>query len=126
ATLAAASSESNPRAAEALARAADRDAKKLGALHTVHAAPLGALARAGAAYLLGAPERSAALLEEAIRGFDANGMQLHAACARRRLGALRGGSEGNALIAVGDRFMREQTIVRPDRFTAMLAPGFPD
>jgi hypothetical protein len=34
------------------------------------------------------PERSAALLEEAIHGFDANGMALHTACARRRLGAL--------------------------------------
>jgi hypothetical protein len=49
-----------------------------------------------------------------------------AACARRRLGALRGGKEGEALIAEGDRFMREQTIVRADRFTAMLALDFPD
>jgi hypothetical protein len=76
--------------------------------------------------LLGAPERSAARLEEALRGFDAIGMQLHAACARRRLGAPRGGSEGEELIAEADRFMREQAIPRTERFAAMYAPGFPD
>lgn len=126
ATLAAASSEHDPSAAKTLARAADRDARKLGSLRVAIASPLAALARAGAAHLLGTLELCAPLLEEAIRGFDAIGMQLHAACARRRLGALRGGSEGERLIAEGDRFMREQAIARPDRFTAMLAPGFPD
>jgi hypothetical protein len=115
-----------PRAAEALARAADRDAHKLGSLRPAHAAPLAALARAGVANLVGTPEQSARLLEEAIRGFDAIGMQLHAACARRRLGTLRGGSKGEPLLAESDRFMAEQTIVRPDRFTAVIAPGFPD
>ena len=64
--------------------------------------------------------------EEAIRGFDTIGMRLPAAWARRRLGALRAGSEGSALIAEADRFMHEQTIASPACFAAMYAPGFPD
>jgi hypothetical protein len=51
-------------------------------------------------------------------------MNLYAACARRQLGVLVGGDEGDALVSRGDAFMRQQGIVRPDRFAAMLVPGF--
>jgi hypothetical protein len=51
-------------------------------------------------------------------------MALHAAVARVCLGALVQGEEGDGLAATGHAFMRNQTIARPDRFVAMLAPGF--
>jgi tetratricopeptide (TPR) repeat protein len=66
------------------------------------------------------------LLADAILRFEAVEMPLYAAAARRRLGQLRGGDEGQALIEQADAWMQRQEIQRPDRWTAMLAPGFPN
>jgi hypothetical protein len=74
---------------------------------------LGLLLRAGVAGLRGETERRAALLEAAIRVFDAEQMQLHAAVARRAAGRSD----------EADRFMAAQRILQPVRFAAMLAPG---
>jgi hypothetical protein len=52
-------------------------------------------------------------------------MACYAAVARRRLGQLLGGVEGAQLIADADEWMRGQQVVRPERITTMLAPGFP-
>ena len=57
--------------------------------------------------------------------FEALEMTLHAAAARRRLGALLGGVPGNQFIARADRWMQEQTIRDPARMTTVYAPGFP-
>jgi hypothetical protein len=63
-------------------------------------------------------------LELAIADFDAADMALHAEVARRRLGELVGGETGQALITEADAFMGRQGIKRPDRWTALHAPGF--
>jgi hypothetical protein len=51
-------------------------------------------------------------------------MRYLAAVARRRLGELKGGDEGRMLIDQVNSWMSTQSIRNPDRFTAMLAPGF--
>jgi len=53
-------------------------------------------------------------------------MPLYAAVARRRQGELQGGDEGRGLVEVADFWMQTQKIKRPERWTAMLAPGFRD
>jgi hypothetical protein len=51
---------------------------------------------------------------------------LFAAASRRQLGRLLGGDEGRALIDRADAWMSSQSIRRPDRMAACLAPGFVD
>ena len=87
---------------------------------------LATMVRAAASQIEGRSEESARLLDEAACGFDATDMALMAAVARRRRGQILGGDEGGALIAAADAFMTAQRIARPERMTAMLAPGFPD
>jgi hypothetical protein len=51
-------------------------------------------------------------------------MGLYAAVARRRLGQLLGGDEGEPLFAQAEELMRAQAIVNPAAITDMLAPGW--
>lgn len=48
---------------------------------------------------------------------------LHAHAARRRLGVMIGGSEGTALVAEADAFLRGGGVHDPERYTALLLPG---
>lgn len=66
-----------------------------------------------------------ALLTDAAKRLDAVDMPLHAAAARRRLGELKGGDEGTALIAEVDTWMASHGIRNPARLAAMYAPGLP-
>jgi hypothetical protein len=65
------------------------------------------------------------LLEDAAGRLDAAGLRLHAAAARRRLGERVAGSRGQRLVEQADAWMKGQNVRRPDRMTALLAPGFP-
>ena len=53
-------------------------------------------------------------------------MKLYAAVAKRRLGEITGGVDGQRLIDEADRWMREQKIKVPEKITRMLAPGIVD
>jgi hypothetical protein len=53
-------------------------------------------------------------------------MQLYAAAARVRLGALLGGDEGAALQRSASAFMERQRVKEPARMVNLLAPGFPE
>ncbi len=103
---------------------AERAAVKLAGEGMPYTLPGSALIRAGVLAARG--RRSDALpdLDVAIAGFRAADMSLHAACARRRKGELLGGAEGARLVADADAVMREQGIARPDRWAALVAPGF--
>ncbi len=63
-------------------------------------------------------------LESAVQRFEASDMALHAAVARRRLGTIVGGTQGQEWVRAADQWMEERTMKNPSRWTAMLAPGF--
>ena len=86
--------------------------------------PLARLVLAAVARARRREEGAVKNLETAVDGFDAREMALYSAAAKRRLGELLGGQRGEELIATGTEFMTQQGIVRPDRMTRMLAPGF--
>jgi serine/threonine protein kinase len=61
-------------------------------------------------------------LRRAIDGFRVADARLHAECARRRLGELTGGAEGEAMIVKSEEWMRAQGIVDPEKFARAFAP----
>jgi eukaryotic-like serine/threonine-protein kinase len=65
-----------------------------------------------------------ALTARALARLEACGLPLYAAAARRRYGALLGGSDGQQAINAADAWMHRQGVVSPARMTALLAPGF--
>ncbi len=81
--------------------------------------------RAGIASLRGEEDAAIARLRRAIEGFDAGGLNLYAASARRQLGQLVGGDEGNALIARCDAWMTGQGIRAPEKMARAFVSGFP-
>jgi hypothetical protein len=64
------------------------------------------------------------VLRQAISAADVVGMRMHSASARRRLGALVGGDEGDALIARGDKIMGDEGVANPAKMTEVYLPGF--
>ena len=68
---------------------------------------------------LGAIASLRACIELAKRG----DMSMHGAAAARRLGALVGGEQGEALIVEADAAMAAEEILAPARWTRMLLPG---
>ncbi|WP_437833424.1 serine/threonine-protein kinase [Sorangium sp. So ce1153] len=113
-----------PADAEALHDEATRAARKLDAEHMPWADPLAASVRAAVAASRGEAEVAVQLLADAVRGFEAAGMALYVAAARRRHGELLQGDEGRAAVAAANGWMQDQGIVSPDRMTRMLLPGF--
>src|SRR5262249_46327180 len=109
-----------------LLRAADRDARLLRRERIAWAEALAQLVRAGVAMGRRDAEGTRQLLEEAAGGLEAAGLCLHAAAARRRLGERVAGSQGRRLVERAEAWMKSQNVRRPDRMTALLAPGFPD
>ncbi|AUX49029.1 ATPase AAA [Sorangium cellulosum] len=114
-----------PAEAEVLYDEAARAARKIEAEHMPWGDALAAAVRAAVAASHGEAELAAQQIAEAVRGFDAAGMALYAAAARRRQGELLKGDEGRAAALTANGWMQEQGIVSPDRMTAMLLPGFP-
>jgi tRNA A-37 threonylcarbamoyl transferase component Bud32 len=88
-----------------------------------HTGTLAALLRAGAAATVGNRARALELLDAAIAAADANDLALHAATARYRKGQLTGDT---AQRTAALDFLRRQRVHAPERFFAMLAPGFSD
>jgi serine/threonine protein kinase len=89
-------------------------------------AGFGKLITAAVARVAGDDAAAIADLKEALARFEATGMALHAAAARRRLGELVGGDEGRALVARAAEWMRGAGVANPDGLARMLAPGFGD
>jgi hypothetical protein len=105
----------------ALVKSARRDARAIAREKMPWSTPLAALLLAGAAAVDDQRDAATAELGRAITGLEAADMSLYAHAARRQLAR----SSGDALgVAGADDWMRGESIVRPDRMTAMLAPGF--
>jgi len=82
------------------------------------------LLRAGAARLGDTREQAIAELRAAVERLEETETRLYAAAARRQLGRTLGDAEGSALIDQADTWMNKQGVLRPDRLSAMLVPGW--
>jgi tetratricopeptide (TPR) repeat protein len=107
-----------------LLRAAERHARALEREPTPWGLGAAALISAGVAHQRGRHEPARAHLELAIQRYDAARMALYGASLRQRLGKLLGGDEGAALIADARRKLASLGVKTPERFIAMLAPGW--
>ncbi|EAU68384.1 serine/threonine-protein kinase PknK [Stigmatella aurantiaca] len=109
---------------KALLASAEKEAVRLDKERTGVASASASLLRACLLAAQGQSHRALEPLDAAVRGFVAADMMLHAACARRRMGQLMGGSGGRALIEAADATLRGQSIRNPARWTALYTPGF--
>ncbi len=103
---------------------ADRCGRRLFREEVPWAQATAKLVQAGVAAARGKAEAAVVLLEDATRRFEQEGMHLHAACARRRLGAMIGGDSGRALVDEANAWMERQSIRDAGKITEMLAPGW--
>jgi hypothetical protein len=122
--LAVARIETQPAARAALLRQVDASVRAILREGAAWAAPLAHLLRAGAAELRGKRERATDELRQAVYGFEAADMSMHARAAQRWLGALVGGEEGESLRGQTDAWFREQQVKDAEALTAMCAPGY--
>jgi serine/threonine protein kinase/tetratricopeptide (TPR) repeat protein len=109
-----------------LLRVVETFSAKLAREKTAWCTPFAALCRAGIASIRGDDPTAIRLLTEAVPGFDAGDLVLFAAAAKRRLGELKGGDEGRAIVAEADAWMTSRSIKNPSRMAACYAPGFPE
>jgi hypothetical protein len=86
--------------------------------------PLALLIHAGLARRRGDDARAAAIIAQAIKGFEASDMALYAATARRRRGEIIGGERGSELVSQADDWMSKQQIKNPAAVANLMAPGF--
>ena len=121
--LAAAAAGTDPRTTRSRLRLAEADARRLEREGVAWGRPLGALIRAGIASCEDDQETAVGWLRRAEAGFGEGEMKLRHAAARRRLGALTGGSEGRELVEAADRWMSEQGFADPERTVGVFAPG---
>jgi eukaryotic-like serine/threonine-protein kinase len=107
-----------------LLRTAVRQARRIEKANMPWSNPLASLLRAGFANLQGRPDETLSHLIAAADGFDAAGMRMYSAAARRQRGRLIGGDEGRELVRRADEFMTAEGVNEPERIAHMLAPGF--
>ncbi len=84
------------------------------------------LIRAGTARIRGDNDSAVQLLGSAAVEFEAADMALLAMVARRCLGELVGGDEGQNYVTMATEWMERQSIRAPERMTNMYAPGLID
>lgn len=102
---------------------AEQDAARLQRLGRPHARGAAAHIRGAVACLRGQPQRALAEFELARSRYEEADMLLGAASALWCQGTLLGGEEGRALVTQAEGAMREQGIVRPERWAARYLPG---
>jgi eukaryotic-like serine/threonine-protein kinase len=124
--LACASVSRDARERRALLALVVRSAHALERERAEWATPQADLLLAGVAMLENRPEAALALLRRAAHALNQVSLLLPAAAAARRWGLLLGGEQGRKHVEEGERWMRAQGVVNPERMTAMLVPGFPD
>jgi serine/threonine protein kinase len=116
--LAAARGGANP---GPLLRAAERDARRLDREAMPWSKALALPVRGGVAAARGDRPRAATLFAKAVTELEVIDMNLYAAAARRRLGEVLGGHEGQSHVARADSWMTQQTIQNPSRMADLFA-----
>jgi hypothetical protein len=99
------------------------DARRLRATDVPHAPGWAAVLDAGLSLQERDTSSAMAYLELAIRHFDASGMRLYAAAARRRLAQIPGNPEKAALLEAADRALVIEGVRDLESTTEMLVPG---
>ncbi len=112
--------ESKSRAS--MTRAARRAAARLRKEPSDWSMPLGAALEASVQCLGGDLQATQSCLREAIEGFEALDMHLHAASGRLWLGQLQGDGAGREMAAQARTWMRQQEIAAPDKMAAVFMP----
>jgi eukaryotic-like serine/threonine-protein kinase len=112
--------EADRRRADPLLRAAEACAARLDREQLRPTTAAAALIRARIAAARDRPDAALGLLRVAAAAHDAAEMKLHAACARREEGRLRGGAEGLARVASADAVLEAEGVREPARWAAML------
>jgi hypothetical protein len=100
---------------------AERAADDVARLKVAHAKPRAHLVGAAIARARGQETRARELLARAAADLEAVDMRMFAAAARHELGRITGDA---TLLDSAAAAMRAEGIVRPERFAALLAPGF--
>ncbi|APR79277.1 Serine/threonine-protein kinase pkn3 [Minicystis rosea] len=108
-------------AARGLHALALRDARALERCPVRWCPPVGWMIRAGVAAQRGRMAEAVDRFSAAEAELDRVGMSLYAAVAKRRRGTSIGGTEGAALVAATDAWMKARTIQDPARVSATLA-----
>ena len=109
-----------------LLRVVARDAHRLAREDLAHASARALALRAASAHLQGDRASAVRGLRDSIAAFTALDMALNASVLRSVLGALVEGDEGRALRDAAATWFASQSVKRPERFVAMMAPGFGD
>ncbi len=107
-------------------RDANRCARKLAREDVIYAQGESLTIRAAVARAEGDLAGALALLEQAITASTAACLPLNTEAQRHARGLLLGGDEGAALVADALRFGRDQGLLRPEKLSAVFAPGFKD
>jgi tetratricopeptide (TPR) repeat protein len=123
-TYVAAAARSQGRERERLIRGADADARRLERLQQPCTAPFVDVIRAGIAHLRGDQDGARFLLTRAAHALDSRGLRGLAAAAGLTLSLTLAGTEGDRLREAALTWMRTHDVARPDRFAALLIPGF--
>ena len=126
ALVAVAAAEARGADASALVASALSDARRIRGERLRWSNGLARLIEAAVHARNGERDRALSTLSAAIEDLDASDMALWAAAARRRRGELLGDDEGRALVEAADEKMRSEGVKDPQRYGAMLAPGFDD
>jgi eukaryotic-like serine/threonine-protein kinase len=101
-----------------------RDAARLDRERMPWAGALASLVRAGVDHRRGHADRAAAGLRHGMQAAAATQLSGYASAARRALGTLIGGGEGETLVREADAWFTAVGGRRPERLADMLVPGF--
>jgi hypothetical protein len=69
-------------------------------------------------------EASLLALSRSLAHLEVDGLAMHVAAARRRIGQMLGGERGRELVSAGDAFMASQTVVNLEATTELHCPGY--
>jgi hypothetical protein len=100
------------------------EARRIASERMAWSDPIALLLRAAVASLERRTPLALGYLDEAVDRFDRADMNLYAAVARRRIGALQDDARGGEMKRQADEWMAAQNIRNPAAMTRMLAPGF--
>jgi hypothetical protein len=104
-------------------REARADGRRLRGKKLKHGPVMGLVIEAGVAAMEGNRPQAIALLDEAVPRYEALGQGMLANTAKRRLGQLRGGEEGNRLAAEAEQWLENAGVADIEAMTNFHACG---